>query len=458
MFKRKSRRIDPQRVVLTDRQVKELEETRRFYEKLREKPRVTHWLMRLIFLFWMISLAVCSANNPTFATVLKLAVGTHSDPLSLLLLGAKNNFLIDQGQVWRFVSPLFLHFGLLHLLFNGYALYLLGRIIENLYGRRRFLLIFFFSGVASIVASYFATPVMSVGASGAIFGLLGAATVVGYKYRTEIPFAFRRFFGRGMVPWIALNLALGLFIDGIDNYAHVGGLLAGVLVSLFLDAPMISPSRSSRPTRILLTFSAAAAVLCMAVAIIFMGINVFDRFALPLPKTWRPFSEKASGIRAEIPSELLRLPAGEIPYGAQFVEPNLRFSMAVEFEPGVVPADADLLTRVVDELAGDSAVDADSILVLREERARLGGLEGRYVRLRFRTVEPSYPYELETRLAATSSGLYSATCFAPKIFYSAFGSWCDEFFRRLAIDGPPLDGMPRERRNGWPLNPPGGGP
>ena len=55
------------------------------------------------------------------------------------------------------MSPLFLHFGLLHLLFNGYALYLLGRIIENLYGRRRFLLIFFFSGVASIVASYFAT-------------------------------------------------------------------------------------------------------------------------------------------------------------------------------------------------------------------------------------------------------------------------------------------------------------
>ncbi len=156
-----------------------------------------------------------------------------------LSFGAKIDALIEQGQWWRLVTGVFLHGGALHLIFNGYALYMLGPWVERLYGPRRFMLLFVGSGVAASAASFAFTDGPSVGASGAIFGLLGAMVVFGLKQRRRLPPRVARAFGVGLVPWVVVNLVIG-FLPWlpVDNAAHVGGLLAGVALSLGMATPL----------------------------------------------------------------------------------------------------------------------------------------------------------------------------------------------------------------------------
>lgn len=147
-----------------------------------------------------------------------------------LLLGAKVNAAIAQGQYWRLVTPIFLHAGLLHFFFNMYALYQLGRGVEAFLGWLRFVLLFFYAGVAGTVLSMLFSPAPAVGASGAIFGLVAAQGVFFYRHRQIFGERGRR--GLQQVVMIAvLNLFIGLQARGIDNWGHVGGLLGGLAVS-----------------------------------------------------------------------------------------------------------------------------------------------------------------------------------------------------------------------------------
>lgn len=140
--------------------------------------------------------------------------------------GAKVNALIAQGELWRLITPIFVHGSLLHVGFNTYALYVLGRQVETLYGWQRFTVLFFVSGLAGTVFSLLLTPAPSVGASGAIFGLIGAEAVFMYRNRRLLgESAQRRLLN--IVSIAALNLFLGLQ-GGIDNWAHLGGLVGGV--------------------------------------------------------------------------------------------------------------------------------------------------------------------------------------------------------------------------------------
>src|SRR5207247_1233450 len=130
---------------------------------------------------------------------------------------------INGGQYWRLVTPIFIHAGLLHLALNSYALYALGPTVERLYGSSKFVVIYLVAGVASITASYllpwFSGDVPSVGASGALFGLIGVLTVFGFKYRDELPGQFKKAFGARLIPIIILNLVIGLVIPIVDNSA-----------------------------------------------------------------------------------------------------------------------------------------------------------------------------------------------------------------------------------------------
>lgn len=155
-----------------------------------------------------------------------------NDALSNVLIayGAKDNALILQGQYWRFITPIFLHANLLHLSMNILNLLVLGVFLERLLGHTRFLLVYFVSGVVSIIASFhFAPQELSVGASGAIFGLVGAYSLFILSHRR----ALRRG-GLVAIPWLILvigvNLSIGLFVQNVDNFAHIGGLLAGCLL------------------------------------------------------------------------------------------------------------------------------------------------------------------------------------------------------------------------------------
>jgi rhomboid protease GluP len=159
-----------------------------------------------------------------------------ADYRALVAFGAKENALIDgQGQYWRFVTSIFLHIGFLHLFFNNYALWIIGQEIERLYGSARFIVLYLLTGIAGSVASYFYRPEgTSAGASGAIFGLFGVLATFAFRYRKEIPQVISRDIRRRVIPLIAINLGIGWFIPMIDNSAHIGGLLTGVLLALVI--------------------------------------------------------------------------------------------------------------------------------------------------------------------------------------------------------------------------------
>lgn len=173
----------------------------------------------------------------------------------LIAYGAKLNRLInEQHQWWRFVTPMFVHINLPHLLVNMYSLWVVGPYVEKLYGSAKFIVFWVVTGIAGVVASYLTVlgpdaqlgsvgrflfktnDFPSAGASGALFGLVGALFVFGIKFRHELPVGFKRAFGTGMLPIIVINLFIGYLGRGlIDNAAHLGGLVTGAALALVVE-------------------------------------------------------------------------------------------------------------------------------------------------------------------------------------------------------------------------------
>lgn len=129
------------------------------------------------------------------------------------------------GQYYRLLTSMFLHANLLHLIFNMYALYIIGSQIENFFGKTKYLFTYIFSGVIAGLMSMIFTNAWSVGASGAIFGLLGALLYFGYHYRMYLGTVIKS----QIIPIIIVNLIIGFSSTGIDNAAHIGGLIGGVI-------------------------------------------------------------------------------------------------------------------------------------------------------------------------------------------------------------------------------------
>jgi len=227
------------------------QQIQRSYRIALNRNKAARGIQRVSWAVWLITFVTIAVWCFT-AYQAALAVGAHSlrevlatiagnavnvreqdnDALStvLIMYGAKENMLIHHGQYWRFVTPIFLHANLLHVGLNMLNFVVLGVFLEQLVGHMRFLLIYFITGIISIIASfYFAPQEISVGASGAIFGLVGAYSVFVLMHRQAFP--------RGGVPallWLVLvigiNLGLGLIVPNVDNYAHIGGLISGCLL------------------------------------------------------------------------------------------------------------------------------------------------------------------------------------------------------------------------------------
>jgi rhomboid protease GluP len=205
-------------------------------DRLRSSPRATYALIGLM----------------AAAFVASVILGGSRDPSVLFRLGAQDAESVWEGEWWRLLTSIFLHAGPVHLLFNGVSLYVLGQALEPPLGVRRFLLLFFVSGVtASLATLVFVRDVLSVGASGAVFGLAGflladeltqrrlyrrVKLVGGPRWRPRV----------SIIPMLLLNLALGVAIREINNYAHVGGLVAGFLLgTAWIEAHLRKPVRSA---------------------------------------------------------------------------------------------------------------------------------------------------------------------------------------------------------------------
>ena len=153
------------------------------------------------------------------------------DIYTLIIMGAKVNSLIDKGQVWRLITCAFLHGGLIHIFFNMYALKILGPEIEYVYGKIKYLVIYLLSAIAASIFSYiFGPQSVSVGASGAIFGLFGAMLIFGIKHRKQMGKAYMM----NILQVIFVNVIIGIRSSNIDNAAHFGGLIVGALIALLL--------------------------------------------------------------------------------------------------------------------------------------------------------------------------------------------------------------------------------
>lgn len=163
-------------------------------------------------------------------------LGDTEDALFMLGHGAMYEPYITEGhEYYRIFTCLFLHFGISHLLNNMVMLGALGWNLELETGKIRFLIIYFGSGIAGNIVSLLydmliAQPAVSAGASGAVFGLMGALVYVVIANRGRLG----RLSGRGMLVMVALSLYFGLTSSGVDNLAHIGGLASGFLLAVLL--------------------------------------------------------------------------------------------------------------------------------------------------------------------------------------------------------------------------------
>ena len=191
-----------------------------FMEKqdFEKKPWATYIIMGINILVFMIT-AFLSKNIMT------------SNISVLIYLGAKVNVLISSGEYYRLITCMFLHAGLLHISLNMYSLYIIGPLVERVYGRVKYISIYFIAGIVASLFSYIFSNDISIGASGAIFGLLGATLIFAITIKKTVG----KDFYINILQVMAVNLIIGFSIPNIDNYAHIGGILGGIVMGKFFE-------------------------------------------------------------------------------------------------------------------------------------------------------------------------------------------------------------------------------
>jgi membrane associated rhomboid family serine protease len=336
---------------------------------------------------YIFTIAFLVAN--IFIFMLTSQSGAIENPGVLIRYGAKVNAFIN-GQVngqhewWRFVTPIFLHGGIAHLLMNMYGLWVIGPYVEKLYGSAKFVVFWVLTGVAGVVASYLSVQpgmhnagplgrfifksqdAVSVGASGALFGLIGVLFVFGIKFRHELPEGFKRAFGTGMLPTILLNIFIGYMIPVIDNAAHMGGLVAGASLALAVNYKRPGERGSVAVVWHILQVAALALV---AVSFLMVARNFNKQYAAPADMT-QPSSivgNSASYLKAikDGNSALIAaLNEGDVS-GIDEASKELEGSAALDARSGELRDELkSLLARAKDYTAMPSAV-------LKQERAKV---------------------------------------------------------------------------------------
>lgn len=152
---------------------------------------------------------------------------------NLLKYGANYQAYIQAGEWYRLFSCIFIHASILHLLLNMYALKIIGSQIESFLGKIRFIIVFIISGLIGSLFSAILTKSVSVGASGAIFGILGSLLYFSYHYRLLLGSSLKY----EILPVVIFNLGIGLFIPGVDIWAHIGGLVGGIFATMAVGVP-----------------------------------------------------------------------------------------------------------------------------------------------------------------------------------------------------------------------------
>jgi membrane associated rhomboid family serine protease/Flp pilus assembly protein TadD len=177
--------------------------------------------------------------------ILQTLAGGSRNPNILVDFGASYGPYFKQGEYWRAVMPMFLHIGWWHLAVNMYVLYLLGPILEQMYGYGRYAFIYVGAGIGGSLLSMFHGHTVAAGASGAIMGVGGAVLVAGYLHRDSLPYALARVFRRGtlsiiLLIFVVIQLVSGFMVPNIDNWGHLGGLITGAVLAFLIPPPRLA--------------------------------------------------------------------------------------------------------------------------------------------------------------------------------------------------------------------------
>ncbi|TPR16858.1 rhomboid family intramembrane serine protease [Apilactobacillus timberlakei] len=196
-----------------------------FYRKMDERPFFTELILIIMAFIYLFGLL-------TNTSQLIITNGAMIKPL-----------IIYYGEWWRFITPIFIHLGFLHILMNGISLYYVGIQIEKIFGHIRFLTIFMLSGIMGNIISFAFSSGLSAGASTAIFGLFGVFLMLGENFRDN--FAVRQM-SQSFLLLIIVNIVFDLLSSGIDIAGHLGGLIGGFFIPYFIGIPNYKMNKSKK--------------------------------------------------------------------------------------------------------------------------------------------------------------------------------------------------------------------
>lgn len=284
------------------------------------------------------------------------------DPIRMIDFGTNFGPLTAQGQWWRLLAAMFLHFGLVHIAVNMWALWGAGRLVERLYGSAPFLLLYLFAGVVGGAASVVWNPVQnSAGASGAIFGVLGAFVVALLNgRRLEIPASVVRRQLIVISAFVLLSLTAGALHPNVDNAAHFGGLLAGAS----LGALLIFARNAAQASR----YSAGAAAAAGAwVALILLTCS------LQVARTEQRLSAPQRYWASHLwfaPAEARNLQMLQQIEARMISGAISRTELAATLERDILPFWRDADERLAKEVFADEDIDAFASLIAEYVRLR----------------------------------------------------------------------------------------
>lgn len=223
----------------------ELEREVIFSRLLAQPVRLTWVMVGVLVVFW---LGLWALGATHLAEFFKGQSGQVDGLRLATYTGMKTTpQIMEQGQWWRLVSSMFIHLDIMHLAFNAYGLYQIGPLIERFFGRSRWVIVYILSGLVGSLASLAWSDVPSAGASGAIYGVVGALLVFGYKYRAILPDRVSHAFTRGLAPWVIFGIGIGVVgAMPMDNAAHLGGLGTGALLALVMPSRLHAARRGVR--------------------------------------------------------------------------------------------------------------------------------------------------------------------------------------------------------------------
>ncbi len=209
--------------------------------------------------------------------------------------GAKVGPLIfDLGEVWRLFTANFLHHDAMHIGLNMFVLFNVGNVLENTYRTLDYVWLLVFTGIATMTTSLFLNEAVTVGASGMVFGCLGGVLAFGLRYRSQLPPLYRSLLGDAAIPTVLGLLLIGITSQGVDNWAHLGGLGAGIATGAVLRPRLLAEAR---------TFwwepALRAAPSLGVLTVVFLGQTLF--FGQVLPR-WRLERDDSFGLTMPVPS------------------------------------------------------------------------------------------------------------------------------------------------------------